>query len=61
MNGQADIMSSDAVPFRYTPNLQHFVNPIGMEALFCPGIVAIARALTKPEVGLLLQAEGSGY
>ena len=54
-------MSSDAVPFRYTPNLQHFVNPIGMEALFCPGIVAIARALTKPEVGLPFQAEDDSY
>lgn len=26
------------------------MNPIGTEALLCPGIVAIARALTKPEV-----------
>lgn len=44
--------SSESVPFRFTPNLQHFVTPIGTEALLCPGICAIARALTKPEVGL---------
>ena len=42
--------SSESVPFRHTPNLQNFVNPIGTEALLCLGIVAIAGALTKPEV-----------
>lgn len=44
------ITQTEAVPFRFTPNLQHFVNPTGTEALLCPGIVAVARALTKPEV-----------
>ena len=42
--------SNESVPFRFTPNLQNFVTPIGTEALLVPGIVAIARALTKPEV-----------
>lgn len=46
------ITQSEAVFFRFTPNLQNFVNPVGTEALFCPGIVAIARALTKPEYEL---------
>ena len=44
------LMTTESVPFRYTPNLQQLVGPIGTEALLCPGIVAIARALTKPEV-----------
>lgn len=42
--------SSEGVPFRYTPNLQHFVGPIGTEGLLVSGIVSIARALTTPEV-----------
>ncbi|KAL5487751.1 TRA1 [Sanghuangporus weigelae] len=46
------ITQIEAVAFRFTPNLQNFVNPIGTEALLCPGIVAIARALTKPEYEL---------
>lgn len=44
------LLSTESVPFRFTPNLQQLVGPIGTEALLCPGIVAIARALTKPEV-----------
>ncbi|KAH8118563.1 FAT-domain-containing protein [Phellopilus nigrolimitatus] len=48
----AQIAHLESVPFRFTPNLQHFVNPTGTEALFCPAIVAIARALTKPEYEL---------
>ncbi|KAI5124824.1 hypothetical protein M0805_005454 [Coniferiporia weirii] len=48
----SQIVHLESVPFRFTPNLQHFVNPTGTEALFCPGIVAIARALTKPEYEL---------
>lgn len=44
------LMTTESVPFRLTPNLQQLVGPIGTEALLCPGIVAIARALTKPEV-----------
>jgi len=44
--------SNESVPFRFTPNLQHFVNPIGTEALLAPGIVAIAKSLTKPEFDL---------
>ncbi len=45
--------SNESVPFRFTPNIQHFVTPVGTEALLVPGIVAIARALTKPEVSNL--------
>lgn len=45
--------SNESVPFRFTPNIQQFVTPVGTEALLVPGIVAIARALTKPEVRAL--------
>ncbi|THH03836.1 hypothetical protein EW145_g5969 [Phellinidium pouzarii] len=51
-NQTSQIVHLESVPFRFTPNLQRFVNPTGTEALFCPGIVAIARALTKPEYEL---------
>jgi len=44
--------SNESVPFRFTPNIQQFVTPVGSEALLVPGIVAIARALTKPEYDL---------
>ena len=43
-------MSTEAVPFRFTPNLQHFVGPIGTEALMTAGLVAIGRSLTDTEV-----------
>lgn len=42
--------TNEAVPFRFTPNLQRFVNGIGMEGLMTAGIMAIGRALTEPEV-----------
>lgn len=51
INGHTALFTTtDNIPFRFTPNMQHFVTAVGTEALFCPGIVAIARALTKPEV-----------
>ncbi|KAL1742601.1 FAT domain-containing protein [Schizophyllum fasciatum] len=42
-------MSLEAVPFRFTPNLQNFVGPIGTEALMTAGLVAIGRGLTDTE------------
>ena len=42
--------SSDVVPFRLTPNMQHFIGPIYMEGLLTAGIASIARSLTEPEV-----------
>lgn len=43
---------NEATPFRLTPNMQHFLNPIGIEGLLTTGIMAIARSLTPPEVGV---------
>ncbi|KAF8076441.1 hypothetical protein FPV67DRAFT_1558921 [Lyophyllum atratum] len=44
--------TSDVVPFRFTPNMQHFVGPIFTEGLLTSGILAIARSLTEPEFEL---------
>ena len=42
--------SQEAVPFRLTPNLQHFMGSIGMEGAFTAALMAIARSLTPDEV-----------
>jgi len=44
--------TSDVVPFRFTPNMQHFVGSIFTEGLLTSGILAIARSLTEPEFEL---------
>ncbi|KAI8618395.1 hypothetical protein BC830DRAFT_946632 [Chytriomyces sp. MP71] len=41
--------STDSVPFRLTPNIQHFITPIGLEGVFTTGVMSISRALTEPE------------
>ncbi|TCD69680.1 hypothetical protein EIP91_006697 [Steccherinum ochraceum] len=53
LSNQAPVLSSnDHVPFRFTPNMQHFLGPIMTEGLLTSGIVAIARSLTEPEYEL---------
>lgn len=42
--------SNDVVPFRLTPNMQHFLGPVFTEGVLVPGIMAIGKALTEPEV-----------
>lgn len=44
--------SPDAVPFRFTPNLQHLLGPIMTEGILAAGIMSIGRCLTEPEVRL---------
>lgn len=39
--------SSEAVPFRLTPNFQHFISPIGLEGVFTASIASIADALAN--------------
>lgn len=46
--------TNDVVPFRFTPNMQHFVGPIYIEGLITSGILAIARSLTEPEVRVFI-------
>ncbi|KZT41150.1 hypothetical protein SISSUDRAFT_1059707 [Sistotremastrum suecicum HHB10207 ss-3] len=39
----------ETVPFRLTPNMQHFITPIGIEGLLTVGLMSIGRSLTEPE------------
>jgi transformation/transcription domain-associated protein len=43
----------EAVPFRLTPNMQHFMGPVFTEGILASGIMTIARCLTEPEVNSL--------
>ncbi|KAL6299677.1 atypical/PIKK/TRRAP protein kinase [Sparassis latifolia] len=44
--------SGETVPFRYTPNMQHFIKPILGDGVLASGIMAIGRCLTEPEYDL---------
>lgn len=44
--------NGESVPFRFTPNIQNFVTPIGIEGLFTSSLMAVARCLTEPEFEL---------
>lgn len=44
--------SQEPVPFRLTPNMQHFITPTGVEGLLTSAVMAIARSLTLPEFDL---------
>ncbi|KAI9362472.1 kinase-like domain-containing protein [Zopfochytrium polystomum] len=46
------ITNTESIPFRLTPNIQHFITPIGLEGVFSGGLMAIARSLTEPEYEL---------
>ncbi|THV08510.1 hypothetical protein K435DRAFT_832965 [Dendrothele bispora CBS 962.96] len=43
---------SDAVPFRFTPAMQHFLGSTAIEGILTSGIMAIGRSLTEPEYPL---------
>lgn len=45
-----EFFNNEAVPFRFTPNLQRFITPIGTEGLLTSSVMAIARCLTESEV-----------
>ncbi|KAI9063246.1 atypical/PIKK/TRRAP protein kinase [Trametes sanguinea] len=47
--------SPETVPFRFTPNLQHFLGPILTEGILANGIMSIGRCLTEPENELEFQ------
>lgn len=42
----------DPVPFRFTPNIQQFITPVGIEGPFVSCLVAVARSLTEPDLEL---------
>jgi len=43
------IASHDVVPFRFTPNLQHFIGECFTEGILVSAMVAIGRALSEPQ------------
>ena len=47
-----EFVNTEAVPFRFTPNLQRFVTPIGTEGLLTSSLMAIGRSLTESEFDL---------
>lgn len=49
---QPVIVSLEAVPFRLTPNMQHFIGPIGTEGLLVASLMALGRCLSEPEYEL---------
>ncbi|ORX76848.1 FAT-domain-containing protein [Anaeromyces robustus] len=44
--------SNEPVPFRFTPNIQTFITPTGVEGVFINIVMSIARSLTEPEFEL---------
>ncbi|KAH9951586.1 hypothetical protein B0H21DRAFT_818036 [Amylocystis lapponica] len=53
LSGQAPVLhSGEAIPFRFTPNMQHFLGPILGEGVLASGIMAFGRCLTEPEYDL---------
>ncbi|EJF61235.1 atypical/PIKK/TRRAP protein kinase [Dichomitus squalens LYAD-421 SS1] len=51
-NPNALFTSQDAVPFRFTPNMQHLLGPIFTEGILAASIMSIGRCLTEPECEL---------
>ncbi|KAJ3121303.1 hypothetical protein HK098_003792 [Nowakowskiella sp. JEL0407] len=46
------ISNKEYVPFRLTPNFQHFLTNTGIEGPFASSLMAIGRCLTEPELDL---------
>lgn len=50
--GSPIITSSEAVPFRLTPNMQHFITKTGVEGIVTAVLTALSKSLTLPEFDL---------
>lgn len=46
------ISSSESVPFRLTPNMQHFITRTGVEGIVSAVLTALSKSLTLPEFDL---------
>ncbi|TFY70158.1 hypothetical protein EVG20_g2846 [Dentipellis fragilis] len=44
--------SNDVVPFRFTPNIQHFLGPVYTEGIMTSSMMAMGRSLTEPHFDL---------
>ena len=51
-HGHPIIASQEAVPFRLTPNMQHFITRVGIEGVITAAVTAIGTSLTMPEFDL---------
>jgi transformation/transcription domain-associated protein len=43
---------NEKVPFRLSPNMQHFITPTGIEGILTSSVIAMARSLSMPEFDL---------
>ena len=50
--GTPIITSSEAVPFRLTPNMQHYITKTGVEGTVTAVLTALSKSLTGPEFDL---------
>ena len=50
--GQPLINSAETVPFRLTPNMQHFITRVGVEGVVTAATTAISRSLVIPDFDL---------
>lgn len=44
--------NGETVPFRFTPTIQDYITPVGVEGLFTSCLMATARSLTEPDLEL---------
>ncbi|KAF8460620.1 hypothetical protein BDZ91DRAFT_851440 [Kalaharituber pfeilii] len=51
-SGNPVFHNNEAVPFRFTPNIQVLMGPIAIEGIYSCAIMAIARCLSEPEFDL---------
>jgi len=49
-SGNPVFVNNEAIPFRFTPNIQILMGPIAIEGIYSCAIMAIARCLTEPEI-----------
>jgi phosphatidylinositol kinase/protein kinase (PI-3 family) len=50
--GTPIITSTESVPFRLTPNMQHFITKTGVEGIVTAVLTALSGSLTFPEFDL---------
>lgn len=52
INHECQLSNPESVPFRLTPNLQHYLTSIGIEGVLVSSIVSLGRCLTEPQYDL---------
>lgn len=54
---EPQFLNQEPVPFRFTPNFQRFISPVGTEGLLTSSIMAIARSLTEMDVRAVCRSQ----